>query len=490
MLMYSQKSVPAVISIFIFGIFLSSCAVLRGGKTSATDAVSTNVKDAYPVASWMNYFAARRTPQKSESFSLAPGYYTVDIQSYCLKAGTYAPSKGSGYLIAPLKGEKAKIIANILRRSEKKPGVKQQDIQRLIWGIETGANFSNYDIAFQLKVSPVLSAEEIVALSVDYDAISQLLPDSIKDALEFYTTFRSSVTDVQTSYKELEQMAVLAGVAPRGPGSIDVAPGPWAYAGNGFYMRALPQGYTKTTLEIMRPAQYTLERDGRGRIVVFQSGPYRIETSYDDSPGANVVSAPGKPDIQIWRFRQIRFSGPGRTDELIIKNKGWVLAPQQPFAMRRGLPRIQYGSTQVASLTNGLVLAQNDTTTLDLWNEANERMEKLEKFKDLLEVINNHRKESNTVGQVSRKKEHEALIVKHYEEGLDSAFDLKKRSEWLAKHMRALNDAMIHIICSLSGDCLSDTEQQPELDEFDPTGNVATPANTSQQRLGLSRRRN
>ncbi len=34
------------------------------------------------------------------------------------------------------------------------------------------------------------------------------------------------------------------------------------------------------------------------------------------------------------------------------------------------------------------------------------------------------------------------------------------------------------------------TSPQSELDEFDPNGSVATPANVNQQRLGLSRRKN
>jgi len=485
------KPLPLLTPVLVLSVCLAGCSVLRGGKTSATDAVTTSIKDAYPVASWLNYFEdGAAAPLKSESFNLAPGYYTFNVQSYCLKAGTYAPTAGSGYLIAPLKGEKADVIASILRRSENHPSIKQQDIQRLIWGIETGANFSKYDASFQLKVLPLLSPEEIAILSVDYSVISQLLPDVIQDTLAFYNTLRSEVTNVQTSYAELERMAVLAGIAPMGPGSRDINAGPWSYDGNGFYMRALPQGYTKTTLEVIRPAQTTLKRDGKGRITVFQSGQYRIETSYDDTPGADVVSASGKPDIQIWRFKKIRFSGPEKREELTLSNKGWVIAPQKQIAMMPVSPPYrQYRSIQVATLTNGFELAQEDGSALELWNEANERLGQLNEINDLIEDVNRYRNENERAQLPPSDESIDDLTdLEHYRDAIEAATDFQERSKWLKEHLRRLANAARYITCSLAGDCLPG-DDQPDLKEFDPNSRVATPANVNQQRLGLSRRK-
>ena len=124
---------------------------------TAKESVTTNIKDAYPVASWLEYYTTMRSPMPGTSFDLAPGYYMFEIQSYCLKAGKYAPTEGSGYLIAPLKGERAELIQNILRRSEEHPEIKQQDIQKLLWGIETGVNFRKYDKLYQLRMSPLLT---------------------------------------------------------------------------------------------------------------------------------------------------------------------------------------------------------------------------------------------------------------------------------------------------------------------------------------------
>ena len=49
-----------------------------------------------------------------------PGNYIFEAQSYCLKAGSYAPGQGrggNGYLYAPQKGPQADIVRNILERS-------------------------------------------------------------------------------------------------------------------------------------------------------------------------------------------------------------------------------------------------------------------------------------------------------------------------------------------------------------------------------------
>src|SRR5579859_4126412 len=48
------------------------------------------------------------------SVTLAPGFFELAIRSYCLHAGTAGPSRGDGYLYAPLKGSRAAIIEHIL----------------------------------------------------------------------------------------------------------------------------------------------------------------------------------------------------------------------------------------------------------------------------------------------------------------------------------------------------------------------------------------
>lgn len=73
-------------------------------KWSPEGSLTTSLKDAYPVVSWLAKTHLQAKPTPGKSFNLAPGYYRFVIESYCLQAGTYEPTQGGGYLLAPLKG--------------------------------------------------------------------------------------------------------------------------------------------------------------------------------------------------------------------------------------------------------------------------------------------------------------------------------------------------------------------------------------------------
>ncbi len=77
--------------------------------------ITTSIDDAYPVSFWLNDLSDR-TPVEPEDYNapLGPGYYTMTVQSYCLKAGTHGPTKGSGHLVAPIKGKRDNLVINIL----------------------------------------------------------------------------------------------------------------------------------------------------------------------------------------------------------------------------------------------------------------------------------------------------------------------------------------------------------------------------------------
>src|SRR5262245_51483536 len=69
---------------------------------SESTAVTTNIRDAPPEEHWLQEYTPEvPPPQVISSFNgqLLPGYYTLTVQSYCLHAGTYAPTAGDGYLI-------------------------------------------------------------------------------------------------------------------------------------------------------------------------------------------------------------------------------------------------------------------------------------------------------------------------------------------------------------------------------------------------------
>lgn len=99
--------------------------------------ITTSIDDAYPVSFWINDIDEFYDPVEPQDYNapLGPGYYRMTIQSYCLKAGTHGPTKGSGHLIAPIKGKLDNIVTNILTKSADHPEIAQKDIQLLLWSI-------------------------------------------------------------------------------------------------------------------------------------------------------------------------------------------------------------------------------------------------------------------------------------------------------------------------------------------------------------------
>ena len=56
-----------------------------------------------------------------------------------------------------------------------------------------------------------------------------------------------------SSYGDIERVAVLAGAAPRGEGSVDTPASRWSAHPDGYWVRFRPNSYTNTQVEIWVP---------------------------------------------------------------------------------------------------------------------------------------------------------------------------------------------------------------------------------------------
>jgi len=444
-------------------------------------AVTTNIRDAPPEEHWLQEYTPEvPPPQAIATFDgrLLPGYYALTVQSYCLHAGTYAPTAGDGYLIAPLKGARAEEIGGILRRSVANPQVPQHDIQRLIWGIEAGAGFGEYDPAFIVRVTPVLGEKELAAVAMNtglrqvWSAVQGGLPSPLRDAVSFYGQLRSTVTDVTKTFEQVERLAVLTGAAPPGPGSRDVPAGAWSSIGDETYMRAFPQGYSTTTVEIVRPARYALVRDDKRRITSFQSGPYRVEATYEDGPVPYPVQqGGGLPPLSVWLLKSLRLRGPQAGDDLTVRETGWVI-PAEGVPALAVLPR-----TAPARLPS---LAE----VQDVYGRAGRVASAVRRVAD-----------SNRADQgVNKQALDDALDLDHLMRGLWIAAwaNPSSRGQWIGDHSVRIKHAWAYAVCVLEGKCRYPGADGGGADvtiEVDLSKHVAVPGNTSKQRLGLSWRR-
>ena len=193
---------------------------------------------------------------------MQPGAYEASVESFCLHAGTHGPSSGDGYLYAPLKGSKAEIIHGILLGAAEHRDIPQTAIQMLIWSIEARAKLKNLPPNLQIAAAKLLSKAELLdlnggALGLIPDAVwkkaLQSAPPEARRLLETQATIRNKLASAGTTFKEIEQLAVLA--RPPDHDGIKTVRGRWSSHPGGFFVRYLPDGYTKMKIQVYVPTQ-------------------------------------------------------------------------------------------------------------------------------------------------------------------------------------------------------------------------------------------
>jgi hypothetical protein len=140
MMTQRYRTFLAILTIAASALLFTHCAGLSILDDRPT--ISTSLSDAvYQVPFLDDSDPETFTPTEFLSrgpgggFALEPGRFELHAESYCLHAGKYVPSVGEGYLYAPLKGPRAEIMGNLLKRSVDHPEITQSQIQTLIWAV-------------------------------------------------------------------------------------------------------------------------------------------------------------------------------------------------------------------------------------------------------------------------------------------------------------------------------------------------------------------
>jgi len=268
---FAAIGVPVAQAQFGIGNVVKKLGVPSLSKlTSGPKPVSTTIKDAVysdptkdgfvPPVGVQQLTGLQRT--KKGGFKLAAGYYEMRAQTYCLKAGTYGPGGGNGYLYAPLKGSAEKAVRSILQNSVANPDISQRDIQLLLWAIVARAKFEDMNSKIKITAARLLSKKQLAklnrnALSVmNSRAFNKLIggtPPLLRRALTAEADMRRIVTRPSLAYADAERIAVLGGVVPLGEGSIETPSGRWNLHPDGYYVRYMPSGYRRTHVQIWVP---------------------------------------------------------------------------------------------------------------------------------------------------------------------------------------------------------------------------------------------
>ena len=202
----------------------------------------------------------QRTP--NGGFVLQPGYYALQVQSYCLKAGTHGPGGGDGYLYAPPRGPADDAVMTIVRNSVNRPEIPQSNIQQLLWAIIARAKFEDLSPQLRATASQLLTPRQLASLNrsaldvLQGNALTNALggiPEPLRQIAQAEAQLRQMLTTPGASFAEMERVAVLSGAAPRGAGSQDIPSGRWSHHPDGYFVRYIPSGYSSTRVEIWVP---------------------------------------------------------------------------------------------------------------------------------------------------------------------------------------------------------------------------------------------
>ncbi|WP_156025877.1 hypothetical protein [Sphingomonas phyllosphaerae] len=192
-------------------------------------------------------------------FVLQAGYYRFHDQSYCLHAGTHGPGGGDGYLYAPPLGSAKDAVISIVRGSVQHPEIDQHVIQSLLWAILSRAKIEDLAGDQRMAAAQLLTPKQLAGLNrnvldmLSAGPIADNLPREVRAVMQAEADLRRMLTTPGTSFSELERVAVLAGMAPAGPGSIGVPTGRWSHHPDGYWIRYLPNSYSNTVVEIWVP---------------------------------------------------------------------------------------------------------------------------------------------------------------------------------------------------------------------------------------------
>ena len=233
-------------------------------------AISTSFKDVDKTGSKPPSFTEGQQAQplyllpKSPAggYKLCEGFYEMTNKSYCLHAGTRGPSKGDGYMLAPVLGPKKDVVVRILKSAEHHANVQQRDIQVLLWAIVSRTKFADMNTDIKLTASTLLSPQELLML--EGGALGVLpanlvekakgqLPSGIQSVFEAENSIRRLAASGTSSYEDMEKYAILAGLAPQP--DPDVPAGIWSLHPDGYYIRYMPSGYSVTKVQIYVPKE-------------------------------------------------------------------------------------------------------------------------------------------------------------------------------------------------------------------------------------------
>lgn len=307
------------LALISFGFHSVSAKNKPSSKNSNTDpfdkdAITTSLKDAYPSARWIENFDRyfKNYGSIKSLNQLTTGLNRIELKSYCLKPGVPVNNPNTySYVLGPLKGTKAKLLTEIVKRAAKHKEIEHKFVQTLIWGIIAGISYSDYPEDFAKKISPLLPDEEKNKKSGTSLKELMKLPVSneIKAQLSIITDLRSLISSGINRFEDLERIAVPNTEAVVTKNDVKIDENCWTLTEDGYYVRPKPGHYSKTKLDVYKPEEVSINYDDKGRISKMSSVTGVLEFEYDENAGADVITYPTKNSYRINRIEMVKLDG-------------------------------------------------------------------------------------------------------------------------------------------------------------------------------------
>ncbi|MEI6667646.1 MAG: hypothetical protein WCP29_05775 [Acidobacteriota bacterium] len=454
--------------------------------------LSTSLQDARIEVPWLDRVQTRPGNMASirnsrGTFTLKPGHWTIDVQSFCLHAGTRGPraADGQGYLSAPMRGPQAQIVSQLIERSALMPEISQRDLQTLMWAVLSKARIREMSSAHQALATRLLTEAQLTSLDTSSVGVIPVslrrrvfaaLPPALRQIAEAENRVRDVVLRANPAYAELERAAVLTG--PLAVSARTVPRGRWSIHPGGYLIRYAPSSYRRTTIDIGVPARVTISRDRIGRVVSVDWGDgRRTETEYDDSVPA--FSPPDAPQVVAYAFKSVRLTrldSAGSPERIVIADRGWTFttSPQAFGPAPRTAPSFGFRSAS-AQLPSRMEQFRQWKERYDVWNTE---------FRKRAEWYQQRWDRSTGPPPDVEQSLRDLEDLEHYRDGIKAALrgDVGARLDWLIDHEERMNAALERATILLSG-----LPDRPDA-EYLPSTEMAMPAHAGGQRLGLSSR--
>ena len=416
-------------------------------------------------------------------FVLQPGLWEGTFESYCLRAATWAPGAGDGYLWAPIRGSRAGAIATILRATVRHPNIPRDDVQMLLWAILSKTPVHDMPPALQAAARALLPASEINAINVsgikameiaDRTRLFRGVTGPIRQVLDVESQLRYEFSKANANYEEIERIAVLAG-APPPENRNAVKRGQWSPHPGGYFVRYFPDSFARTKVQVLRPAPVRIERDQLNRIVLMEYARGKTEIAYNDAIAPR--PHPANKRLTAYAFKTVRITrrGAGGAPQVVeYKDQGYAFHQSQP--RRRGIVAMAADIVHNAfvALTGTPVEARQG------WLDWLHRAEQAQELYDDAGYIRDRAEAATTTGDSSSVDE--AGDVGHVRDGVIVVVvgDTSDRVGFITEMQENFNEMLEYAISVLQG--LPDGS-----DTYDPGGGVAVPSGGGQTLGGSGR---